>query len=78
MGFGEHQVGLGGLLGWIFGFWGFLSFLCLILFFFEVILRVLWSPLCFVVFSLVVKLNGKGLWVLRRSGEFRVVLVGIS
>ena len=26
MGFGEHQVGLRGLLGWIYGFWSFLSF----------------------------------------------------
>jgi len=23
VGFGEHRVGLGGLLGWIYGFWGF-------------------------------------------------------
>ena len=38
MGFGEHQVGLGGLLGWIYGFWCFLSFLGLILFLFEVFL----------------------------------------
>ena len=64
MGFGEHQVCLGGLLGWIFGFWVFLSFLSLILFLFEVFLCVLWSPLCFVGFSLVVKVNGSGLWVL--------------
>jgi len=33
VGFGEHRVGLGGLLGWIFGFWIFHSFLGLILFF---------------------------------------------
>ena len=26
MGFGEHRVGLGGLLGWIHGIWGFLLF----------------------------------------------------
>jgi len=32
VGFGEHRVGLGGLLGWIFGFWDFLSFWGLILF----------------------------------------------
>ena len=38
MGFGEHQVGLGGLSGWIFGFWVFLSFLGLILFLFGVFL----------------------------------------
>jgi len=31
----------------------------------------------FVRFS-VVKLNGIGLWVLEKSGEFRVVFVGIS
>ena len=43
MGFGEHRVGLGGLLGWIFGFWVFLSFLGLILFLFGVFLT------CFVV-----------------------------
>jgi len=66
VGFGEHQVGLGGLLGWIFGFWGFLSFLSLILFFFEVFLRALWSPLGFFVFSSVVKVNGSGLWVLEK------------
>ena len=38
MGFGEHQVGLGGLLGWVYGFWVFLSFLGLILFLFGVFL----------------------------------------
>ena len=38
MGFGEHQEGLRGLLGWIYGFWVFLSFLGMILFLFEVFL----------------------------------------
>jgi len=38
VGFGEHRVGLGGLLGWIYGFWRFLSVLGLILFLFEVFL----------------------------------------
>ena len=38
MGFGEHQVGLGGLLGWIYGFWVFLLFLGVILFLFRVLL----------------------------------------
>ena len=38
MGFIEHRVGLGGLLGWIYGFWVFLSFLGVILFLFEVFL----------------------------------------
>jgi len=38
VGFGEHQVGLGGLLGWIYGFCGFLSFLGLILFLFGLFL----------------------------------------
>jgi len=34
VGFGEHRVGLGGLLGCIYGFGCFLSFLGLILFLF--------------------------------------------
>ena len=38
VGFGEHQVGLGGLLGWIYGFWVFLLFLGVILFLFRVFL----------------------------------------
>jgi len=38
VGFGEHRVGLGGLLGWIYGFWVFLSFLGVILFLFGVFL----------------------------------------
>ena len=33
MGFGEHRVGLGGLLGWIYGIWYFLLFFALFLFF---------------------------------------------
>ena len=66
MGFGEHRVGLGGLLGWIYGFWGFLSFLGLILFLFGVFICVLVSPLGFVRFSLVVKVKGSGLWVLEK------------
>ena len=66
MGFGEHQVGLGGLLGWIYGFWNFLSFLGLILFLFGVFICVLVSPLGFVRFSLVVKVKGSGLWVLEK------------
>jgi len=48
VGFGKHQVGLGGLLGWINGFWVFLSFLGVILFLFGVFLYcVLGSPLGF-------------------------------
>ena len=43
VGFGEHRVGLGGFLGWIYGFWRFLSFLGFILFLFGVFLT------CFVV-----------------------------
>ena len=66
MGFGEHRVGLGGLLGWIYGFWVFLLFLGLILFLFEIFLTCLGSPLDFVGFSLVVKLNWSGLWVLEK------------
>ena len=66
MGFGEHRVGLGGLLGWIYGFWGFLSFLGLILFLFGVFICVLVSPLGFVRFSFVVKVKGCGLWVLEK------------
>ena len=66
MGFGEHRVGLGGLLGWIYGFCVFLSFLGLILFLFGVFICVLVSPLGFVRFSLVVKLKGSGLWVLEK------------
>jgi len=38
VGFGEHRVGLGGLLGWLSGFGVFLSFLGLILFLFGVFL----------------------------------------
>jgi len=38
VGFGEHRVGLGGLFGWIFDFWVFLSFLGVILFLFGVFL----------------------------------------
>jgi len=34
VGFGEYQVALGGLLGWIYGFWFFLSFLGVVLFLF--------------------------------------------
>ena len=66
MGFGEHQVGLGGLLGWIYGFWGFLSFWGLILFLFGVFICVLVSPLGFIRFSLVVKVKGSGLWGLEK------------
>ena len=66
MGFGEYRVGLGGLFGWIYGFWGFLSFLGLILFLFGVFICVLVSPLVFVRFSLVVKVKGSGLWVLEK------------
>ena len=66
MGFGEYRVGLGGLLGWIYGFWVFLSFLGLILFLFVVFICVLVSPLGFVRFSLVVKVKGSGLCVLEK------------
>jgi len=66
VGFGELQVGLGGLLGCIYGFWCFLSFLGLILFLFGVFICVLVSPLGFVRFSLVVKVKGSGLWVLEK------------
>ena len=38
MGFEEHRVGLGGLLGWIYGFWGFSFVWGLILFLFGVFL----------------------------------------
>jgi len=51
--FGEHRVGLGGLMVSIHGIWVFLSFLGVILF-------------CFVEFSYVVMLNGFGLWVLEK------------
>ena len=43
MGFGEHQVGLGGLLGWIHGIWVFRLFFGLILFLLGLFLT------CFVV-----------------------------
>jgi len=66
VGFGEHRVGLGRLLVWIYGFWGFLSFLGLILFLFGLFICVLVSPLGFVRFSLVVKVKGCGLWVLEK------------
>jgi len=47
VGFGEHRVGLGGLLWWIFGFWVFLSFLGLILFSFGVFLMFFWVSVGF-------------------------------
>ena len=47
MGFGEHRVGLEGLLGWIFGFWVFLSFLGVILFLFGVFLMFFWVSVGF-------------------------------
>jgi len=60
-------VGLGGLLGWIYGFWGF-SFV----FGFDPVLVwcvsdvFFWSPLGFVGFSLVVNISGSGLCVLEK------------
>jgi len=62
VGFGEHRVGLGGLLGWIYGFWCFLSFLVLILFLFEVFIMCFGVSIEFVRFSFFVKIKVSGLW----------------
>ena len=67
MGFGEHRVGLGGLLGvdlWLLGF----SFVfggdpVLVWDVFDVFWGVPWVLLGF---SFVVKINGSGLWVLEK------------
>ena len=61
MGFGERQVGLGGLLVWIYGFWVFLSFLCLILFLFEVFFTCLVFSVGFC--WVLVGSKGKGVWI---------------
>jgi len=75
VGFGEDQVSF----GWFS--WEFLSFCCFF-FSFSFCLGcfscVLGSPLGFVGFSFFVNVNGSGLWFWKRSGEFRVVFVGIS
>ena len=61
MGFGEHRVGLGGLLGWIFGFWVFLSFLGVILFLFGVLLTCFGVSVWFR--YVLVCHKGKGEWI---------------
>ena len=66
MGFGEHQVGLGGLLGWIYGFWVFLSFLGVILFLFGVFFMCFVVSIGFVGFSVVIVLEKFKLWVLEK------------
>jgi len=67
VGFGEHQVRLGGLLRWIYGFWG-ISFIFggdpfLVWGVFDVFWGLRWV---FVGFSLFVNLKGSGLWVLEK------------
>jgi len=72
VGFGEHRVGLGGLLGWIYAFWGIsLSFgddpvL------FKALFDVFWGlRLVLVGFMLVVIVKSVNCWFWRTSGRFR-------
>ena len=71
MGFGEHQVGLGGLLGWMYGFWVFLSFLGLILFLFGVFLTCFGVSIFFLYVLVGPKVKGE--WIMG-FGEDQVSL----
>jgi len=76
VGFGELQVGLGGLLGWIYGFWGFLSFFGFDPVLFGALFDVFWGLRSVLVgFLLVTMVKKCKLWVLENIrkvyGDFR-------
>jgi len=72
VGFGEHQVGLGGLLGWIFGFWVFLSVLGVDPVLFGAIFDVFWGLRCVLVgFMLIVMVRRVNFGFWRTSCRFR-------
>ena len=79
MGFGEHRVGLGRLLGWIFGFWVFLSVLGVDPVISGAIFDVFWGLHCVLVgFLLVAMVRSVNCGFWRTSGRFRGTVGGGS